>query len=327
MQFQLIEKIRNSIPKNSSLADEMADLLGVSPDSVYRRIRGETALAIDEVYKLCDHYKISFDSLCSRKSDMVSFSYKSLRFDEAGFNDYLVSILDHLKQINRSVTKQVIYLAEDLPIFYHFKFPELAAFKMFYWMKSVMTVASFEGKKFDVSIISKEHIETCRQIFETYILVPSVEIWTETTVASMLKQIEYYWESGQFQKKEDALLICERVRQELEFVQRQAELSAKFSTENTIPANSSNFLLYNCELEIGNNCILVKAGESKAVYLTHIAFNKLVTTNLEFCDETEEWLQNLIKKSVLISGTSEKLRYRFFSKAFEQLDKLMAGIK
>ncbi|OFY32541.1 MAG: hypothetical protein A2X01_02015 [Bacteroidetes bacterium GWF2_35_48] len=327
LQFQLLEKIKNTLPASSSLVIEISDILGVSQDSAYRRLRGETALTIDEVYKLCSQYKISFDALYSHDADTVSFMYQSLQFNETGFSGYLHSIYEHLKQINKAPSRQVVYMAEDLPIFYHFKYPELAAFKLFYWMKSVMAVPSFEGKKFHASHISDDHIDVCKKIFDSYASVPSVEIWTETTGSSLIKQIEYFWESGQFQHRDDALFICEQVRQEFEFIEKQAALSKKLTDEKNISENAPEYQLYNCELELGNNCILVKMGESKAVYFTHIAFNKLVTTHNSFCNETEDWMKGMIKKSVLISGTSEKLRYRFFAKAFEQLDILVKAIK
>jgi len=42
---------------------------------------------------------------------------------------------------------------------------------------------------------------------------------------------------------------------------------------------------------------------------------------------TELWLNNIIKKSTLISGVSEKQRYQFFKKAFNILDNLIDKIK
>lgn len=325
LQFQLFENIKKVIPSQSSFPDEIADLIGVSKDSVYRRLRGDTALTIDEVNKLCKHYKISFDALGHNLSDTVSFDYNSLLLNEAGFKEYLTSIYKTLSRLTKLDNKQVYYFAEDIPLFHHFKYYELSTFKMFYWLKSVMNVPSMEGKKFNPKIIPEELVELGKNVYESYIKIPSVEIWTESTVQSTLKQIEYCWDSGQFSSKKDALVVCEKLIATLEDIQRQAELSTKNINASSL-ADSGNYMLYNCEIEIGNNCILVKAGETKTVYITHMTFNKLITPHLDFCNDTEEWMHNLIKKSVLISGSSEKLRYIFFTKALSSVKKLMEEI-
>lgn len=327
LQFQLFDKIKKLLPASASFADEMAEILDVSKDSAYRRFRGETALTIDEVYKLCHHYKISFDSLCLNNSDTVSFDYDSLKLNEDGLKEYLLSIYETLSLINKAPEKQFTYLAVDIPIFHHFGFPQLAAFKIFYWLKLVMNAPSFEGKKFDMKGISEELTEIGRKIYKEYMSIPSVEIWTESTVLSTIKQIEYCWEAGQFQKSADSLTVCSQFIQELELIQKQAEFNNKIISDDMPKLNNKNYMLYNCEIEVGNNCILVKTGDLKTVYMTHMTFNKLVTPHAGFCNDTEIWLQNLIKKSILISGSSEKQRYRFFSKALASVKKLIGKIE
>jgi hypothetical protein len=68
-------------------------------------------------------------------------------------------------------------------------------------------------------------------------------------------------------------------------------------------------------------------GDSKVLYLTHNTLNKIVTVNREFCDATERWIQNLIKKSNLISGVSEKQRFQFFNRMKSQLGLLEKNIR
>ena len=55
--------------------------------------------------------------------------------------------------IAKAKEQRIIYAAIDIPIFHYFKFPELAAFKMFYWMKEVMNVEFLNDKLFDSSMV------------------------------------------------------------------------------------------------------------------------------------------------------------------------------
>lgn len=325
-QIEFIQRIRQAIPPSLSLVDELADLLQVSTDSAYRRIRGETALTFDEVILLCNHFKISFDSFTSSSAGTVTFNYNPSN-KENSFEKYFTNILNDLKKIQTFEQKQIIFAAEDIPIFHHFKFPELTAFKIFYWNKSILNSGDMEGQKFDPSVVDPEMVRTAREILDTYVSIPSIEIWSDDTVNSTLKQIEFYWEAGIFRSKEDALNVCSQVEAMVADIKRYAELGTKFIREENKAQNENNFVLYNSELMIGNNCILVTMGNAKVTYLSHNTFNAMATTHTGFCNDTEGWLKNLMRKSILISGVSEKQRYQFFRKIEEKLQQLRNSIK
>jgi len=323
LQTQFFDKIKDIIPTNQSMVDDIADLLGISKDSVYRRIRNSTSLTLEEIVKLCSHYKVSFDLNPQQTENNVTFSYNSLK-SHIDFKKYLNNILQDLKSIAKSSDKQVIYAAIDIPIFHHFNFPELAAFKMFYWMKGVINDQHLYGKKFNVGFIDEEFIELGQELYHYYQHIPSIELWTTETINSQIEQIQYYWESGLFETKDDALHICKLTEEELLLLQQQADSGSKIIDGTGTQDNS--FKLYQSEIEIGNNCIITKRGKTNAVYLSFHLLNYMVTSNDHFCNQTLEWADNLIKKSVLISEVSEKLRYKFFRNALEKIRKLTEDI-
>lgn len=321
--IRLMNMVKEMIPSNVSFVDELTDLLGISNDSIYRRMRGETALTIDEVEKICIKYRFSFDSFINSKLATVTFNYNSLFDSEESFEAYLRSILNDLKLIKRAKNKNIIYAAKDIPLFHNFKFKEVAAFKIFYWMRSVIDVPSLQGKKYEPSLISDNILNIGSEIYEIYSQVPSVEIWSEGSLISLFKQIEYYWESGLFKDKKDAAILCEKVKEQLDLIQKQAETSTKIISDNkSIKEFENNYTLYYSEIEIGNNCILVNVENNLSTYVTHNTFNKLITSNQSFCLETEQWLKNMMKKSTLISGVSEKYRNQFFEIAYKLLDEI-----
>lgn len=314
-QQLFIERIKQSLPASHSLVDELSDLLELSPDSAYRRIRGETAFTLDEIIKICNAYKISFDSFCIQQNSIVNFKYWSMTNDPAGMTEYFKRILEDMKTIDHAPKKEIIYVAEDIPVFHLFKFPELASFKIFYWMKSVMNVPELEGKKYDHALLPSEIFETGKQILNLYKRFPSIEIWSERTISSIMKQIDYYYEAGLFAKKNDGLHICDVLSSALEDIQKMAEKTTKADTAGF----EENYTLYYSDNEIGNNYILVNLPDMKHVYLSHHTCNNMVTADHVFCDDTEQWLKGIIKKSTLISGVSEKQRNRYFMKAQEQI--------
>jgi hypothetical protein len=55
--------------------------------------------------------------------------------------------------------------------------------------------------------------------------------------------------------------------------------------------------------------------------------NGLNISDVRFCKETEDWLNNLVKRATLISGTSEKERFKFFNSQKQKVRNLIEKIQ
>ena len=86
------------------------------------------------------------------------------------------------------------------------------------------------------------------------------------------------------------------------------------------------YKLYHNEVVVCDNTILVKADGRKTSYNTYNVINQLITSNPVFCDQIENSLKNLMQKSTMISGTSEKERYRFFNILHDKIENLRIRI-
>lgn len=314
-QKDFLEKVKKSLPSNISFIDELADVLEIGSTSVYRRMRGETPLTFDEILKICSHYKLNLDLSSPGNLLSVSFNYGILPKSIDGFKYYLRSILDDMRMLSIEKEAKLIYVAEDIPIFHLFSFPELASFKMYYWMKSVLNIPEYQNKKYSFEIADKEILSIGNEMLNYYSVIESSEIWTEYTVNSLRKQIEYYWETELFENKKDAEKLCLQTIELIQNISQQAEKSTKTNKEKT-----GNFWLYYSDIDLGNNCIYASTKNLKKVYLTYNTFNKMNTTDETYCKETFSWINYLIGKSNLISGSSEKQRLLFVNKAIAQID-------
>jgi hypothetical protein len=110
-------------------------------------------------------------------------------------------------------------------------------------------------------------------------------------------------------------------------ISKQAELNVQLDLQNKPASSENNYALYHSDVMIGNNCVLSNTGGIKGAYISYHTFNVMLTRNVNFCNETELWLKNLIRKSNLISGVAEKQRYRYFKRIDESLRKLVAKIE
>ncbi len=330
MQEVFIKHLKDIVPANVSLVDDIADLLNISNDSAYRRLRNETELSLDETYKICKHYKFSADAVFSEQSNMVTCNYIKLTDSEQNFENYLLSLENQLKQLlkidastGQVSNNKIIYAAEEVPIFHSFFTEKLASFKLFYWQRSVLNIASYQTKKFDWDVIPETLLKITENINAFYLKIPSIEIWTIDTIQTTVKQIEYYFESGAFKNKEDAIAILEDLKSLAETINQFSENESK-SDKNKHPVP---FTLYNSDLVIGTNCIHVTNNDQFFSYISFNTLNSLTTANQQFCEEIEHWMKNLIKKSTLISGIAEKQRFQFFNKIYKSIDLAIERIK
>lgn len=331
VQQILFDKIKTLLPPHASPVDEIAELLHISTDGVYRRIRGETPLRLNEAAVLCNHFQISLDELTNRLSnDQVIFHPSGQGSSNLDFETYLHSLKDLISQILQRGAQKTLIAAKDIPVFHLFQFPELASFKMFFWQKTIFNDPSLTGKQFELDQPSEKQsrcLSLCHQIAEKYALIPSTEIWNEETAVSFLKQISYYYESGLFKNKADAIRICEQVEAYFSHLKMEAELGYKFIKDHPPTRRNENFSLYLNDLILIDNLIHVDYVDNSQTFLIYHSIEYLSTSNPNFCLQINDWLETLTKKSVLISTVAERQRNMFFMKISERINQLKASIR
>ena len=304
IQNAFLEEVRSRLPKNTSFADELAKLLDISRDSAYRRIRGETVLSLEEVKRLYDRFGISLDILLSHSSQMVTFHRRVVDHTHYTVEKWLNSLLKNLNALRSFKDHEMIFSAKDIPVFHYFRMPQLASFKLFFWMKTLIGYPEYEAAQFSFTSVSKDLLALAERVWAKYSSLHTVEIWNEEAVYDTLKQIEFYLECGFFRNKEDALTLCDHLILLLGEIKDEAAAGKK--------SEGGNFGMFNNEILIADNTVLARMGSKRSVYVNQNTLNLLLTFQEPFCGQTEHYLQNLMKKSNQISITGERERNRFF---------------
>lgn len=166
---QLFQQIKSSLPASAALVDEIAAALNISSDSAYRRIRGEKSLSLEELHALCQRYSVSLDALMGLKTGTVCFESRILDPASFRFEDYLASVIRQMQYMASFRERSMVYLCKDIPLFHHYHFKELAAFKYFFWHKTFLESPAFSTRK----VVLREYPE------EVYAL--GKKRWTCTT--------------------------------------------------------------------------------------------------------------------------------------------------
>jgi transcriptional regulator with XRE-family HTH domain len=319
-QVLFFQHLKSQLSPHIAMVDEIAELLGISNDSAYRRIRGEKPIDLEETYKLCSHFKISMDQLLHLKSDAFIFSGKLNSQASNNFEKYLEDVQQQLQLINSFEHKHIYYLIKDIPPFTHFQIPELALFKFFFWMKSILHHEDLKGVKFNLEDTRYEKYQVIsKKIIDLYNRIPITEIWNIESLNSTLRQIEFYRVAGSFTHKDDVKLLLLKVEELINHIERQAELGVKFTLGTEPAINSPSYQMFVNELVLGDNTFMAELGDTRITFLNHSVLYFVGTRNEAFNTCMYNNLQNLMKKSTMISRVGEKERVQFFNRLREKI--------
>lgn len=320
-QVLLFQHLKSILPQHLSMADEVADLLEISPDSAYRRIRGEKPITLEELEKVCVRYNISMDQFLHLKSNSFLFSGILREEKERSFDDWLDHLLKQLSFMNTLTNKRLYWLLKDIPPISHFQIPELARFKFFLWTKSILHYTSMRGVKFDLKDSRYDaYEEKSRKVLELFNNIPITEIWNVESINSSLRQIKFHHEAGSFRSKEDALIVFDRMYDLINHYEQQAESGVKF-LYGTKPAGSkTEYNMFVNELILGDNTTLFETDNLRVTFLNHSVLYFVSTRDPRFNELMFENLQNLMQKSTMISKVGEKERATFFNRLRAETD-------
>lgn len=321
LQQYFFQQIREKIPDNFSFVHEIAELLEISYDSAYRRIRGEKELSLDEIVKLSRRFNLSLDALAGLDPNHVVFHKYALQPGDFTIKEWLLQIRNDIRRIHAAKSPEIIYAAKDPPVFHYFHFPEIAAFKFFFWEKTIFNFPEYENKRFCLDDVDTDIVNIGNEILRAAVKIPTIEIWNEDTFRILMRQIEYYWISGYFANKEDVVNLVDKLEKWVLHIRKQAEMGFKFHYGQPAEGIPNSFMMYENEVVLNDNSIWVRIGDHMATYLTFDVISLLVTENTEFCTTVEQHMRQLMKKSNLISMSGEKERNRFFNKLLQTIEK------
>ncbi len=323
IQQQLFRVLKQKLPTHISLVDTLGDLLGLSADSVYRRIRGEKPIGLIELKKICDHYRLSLDQLLQLQNESVLFDAPGMNGTPGDFLEYMKAMQGQFHYFNSFEKKEIFYLCKDAPIWYFYLFPELAAFKTFFWSKTINNQAQLANKQFSFAEFPYEDCFTIgQQVLEEHNKIKSVELWNLESIHSTINQIAYYRDAGHFKSMDDLNAVITSFHQWIDHLQLQAEKGVKFMPGAADVSHKASIQFYVNELILGNNTMVINLDDQSLSMVTYSVFYYLFTRDPRFSSKVMGSFETLLGRSTLISKTGEKDRNRFFNTLRDKVNSL-----
>jgi transcriptional regulator with XRE-family HTH domain len=313
---KLFENLTDNMPPGSNVARTLSDILNVSPESAYRRLRGETSFDLRELLILRKEFGISIDGLID-SDEIITIRMRSLFGDHYSMEAYLTDLLDEFSSLSRK-EPHLHCLAADIPFFRLLMYESLASFKLFYWQKSILAKKELQSRSFVKDWISSTYSDTCKKIAKQYSHCPSVEIWNEQTINGTLKQIEYYSDCAFFTDEEALYAVYKDLVRLILDVSTDSRMGYKHSDIGR--TTDSSYALWNCELVIDNNTVFIQNNREQILAIGFNSFNSFKCSHPAMIKEYQGWLNSMLSRSVLLSGQADKHRIHFIKQMLDRIE-------
>jgi len=321
-QKYFFEVLKTRLSGQLRLVDVVEELLNLSTDAAYRRINGRMELSFSELRTLCQKFNISMDEIFSYQSGQTAlFHYAPVNLsDQKSYIAYIKRLSESLAAVKSAPEKELYFTAQDIPFYHFLDYPELLFFKLYAW-NDTLTRVPVSYSKFFNNLDKNTILPIYKQMGKAYQSIPSKEIWTYQTIDTVLRLLEYHFEIEAFDKKETILQILNQLDELMDTVKGYADDGYKGGDHKT------PFALYISPVDLENNFMLLKKGESMSCNIKLFTVNSIAAENKSLCLETFKWIDDLISKSTLISGASGKERLRFFQSSKNKIEGLINKIE
>lgn len=320
-QIEFFYQIKKHLRKQESLSKAVSEVLGIALDSAYRRIRGEKALTFPEIKKLSSHYNISLDAVLNKRYLNTDFRYAPLNTDIIqNYISYVEYITFTFESLLESRQREILQTARDIPLFHFTAYPELSFFKLYAYYQSLTDnePVSFEDFLSAMDTPDKAKlINYYERISIAYRQIPSKEIWTNSSIDSIVSLIDYYADMDCFTDKATPVKLC----RQLLAIAGSIESCARGCTKEHNGSKYS-FELYLSALNMQNNLTLLSHNGTRLVMVKLFSLNGLFSFNERFCTDTDKWIQGILSKSQQLSGISARERTLFFHHLKDKINHL-----
>lgn len=308
---RLLEFLKGMDQSNVSVPKELAEILDMSLESVYRRLRGEVEFTFSEVIRIAERFSISLDVLISQqKGTFATVHYNQMYNQRSVFVSYLANVNAMLKKVHEDKGR-VLYISNNLPISHSFRNSPLRDFKVYYWQRVVLNRERYRSVNFSTEFALTDAVNhSINTMLDYYDRIDTSEIWNENSLDSTIRQINYCKRLGLF--KDDKILesLYDSVRDTLNALENKLASATK----------GEGIEFYVCSIELASTCVQMYMRDRYLTFLNFSIFNSVSTSNIGIGEEVNAWRDCLLNKSTQIAGESELTRHNFFNVLRKKLD-------
>lgn len=303
----ILAKVLDYIPDNIKPVNFFMDILDIGKESAYRRLRGEKALSIEELFKLSAELNFSLDEIIgNNKKDAVTFNHigtprQSHEDNLLEFLRYYESYLNRLISANNAdIICTMNHLLNTMLVGYE----NLYKFVFYRWIHQ-MTEAPLNYYYADF-VIPTEMKELCSRIAVLHTRIKKISFIIDNNLFfNLMKEIQYFYIRGLVSEAELNLL-----KEELHHYMDDIEKMMSRGIDN----NGTSINIYLSVFHINSTTSYGAWDDNEeSAFWQHYGY-PLFTRDKEITYRHKRWIDSLKKYSTVISKSNELLQADFLNR-------------
>jgi len=276
--------------------NEIKEILHLQRGAIYKRINGDTALTSEELFKISRHFKVSLDTTLDN-NPFFSFTHPFIDLKES------VQFLDvfkfYLKPMIYQESNELIYLANELPVFYYLAYPEIFNFQTGIWDYKMGSKLKIPHKH----KISSELSDLNSAVQAYYNSNPVTEIWNSTMLSNLYQQVLFCIGVRAFENQNQLEILVNDIHKMLSDLKKTVE-----------DGDSGNHKIYLNDFGTYLNLVLYNRKDLKASFIGMDIPQFMVSHDETYFDFAMDWVNKIKEQSVLISSGGYQNKELFFVK-------------
>lgn len=319
LQTTILQHIRALIPKEKNVATELATALGLGVNAAYKRLEGKTALTVEDLARIAEYFNLPWQRIFHPENEAVSIEFSGFAARKSSL-EYLQLMEHELAKLLKSASCSIKFLTVGLPDFHLFQMEELALFQFYFWERMAWGDPEMQEKKFSLKPYNAQEITAqTKRIVNHYMRLESIEIWNEHVLDSFLHQLIYVYESRLFENPSDKDLICEKLLNLIDHMERMAKHERRYPVGGVPSEGAAQWQLYSNEVMRNNIILLVKTAETEFFFAVMNNPHFIKSTDERLVEYASSHFEKQLQRAYPLGKNGEKERGTFFEKLREKV--------
>ncbi|MDR3220238.1 MAG: hypothetical protein LBU22_14910 [Dysgonamonadaceae bacterium] len=302
----IVEKLLEKIPPHIKPINYLMEVLDISKESMYRRLRGDISFTLEEMTKLSVELKFSLDELVrTGKEGHTFFNLSSMSFENPSdaFHTMLHMHYQCLENIINGENPESFITVNNIQPIFTVHFDQLFRFLYYRWMHQSQE-ASLKYHYSDIEV-PKETAFLQQQLKGISRKIKNATfIFNANIFENLMQEIHYYYKRKLIDEETLQMLKKEM----LDFVNLGEETARTGSLD---PGTKINFYLSHFNIETNSYYHTYNNKSDSCFFLCSI--EPVITSDSRICVKHRKKLSSLKKYSSLISQSNEILQARYFN--------------
>lgn len=312
---EIVSAIRSYLPPNENIVSFLTNLFFWGKESTYRRLRCEIPFTYEEITMIASKLDFSIDNIISlRNKDRVFFDYRLYEVGNAEdlYFEKMQQLTQFFVDVCKSDRSKNMFAGNYIPYSFSIYFPLLTKFNYYKWVHQTQDMAP------DLKMSDMELPQKIKNYREAWIKDDrsSVEvdyIFDNNVFSSVIRDIHHFYKRGLINETEVGLL-----REELHILVNGMEQLAK----NGVTVTGAKANIYLCPMDIPSTHSHFEYDNNVSCHIQIHGIDVLQTYSPEACLAQKEWIELLKRYSLLISGSGEMQRFRYFNEQRIHIDRM-----